>query len=169
MSRISPALRLRYAAIGPSAESATLVGQHSHTRESTAVSDSCLWLLSNRAARNCMSPSSPWVARPSSQTMPRPPSAIGNSVANPCCEEVLSRCGATGADQLRPSADHARFKLYASGSGPLSSIQCAARGPSGNARTDGTSDELTIRCSLDTITRGSDQPEAVRSANLSAD
>src|SRR6185436_7684581 len=168
MSRISAAVRLRYAAIGPSAEIATLVGQHSQTRESMSVSLSDLCALSNAADRSCMSPSSPCVVRPSSQMTPVPPSAIGNSVANPCCVMVLSRLGATGAIHVLPSVDQETRRSYASGSGPLSIIQCAAK-PSGIARTDGTSAELTIILSLETTVIGEDQPAAVRSANFSDD
>src|SRR6516225_4961850 len=116
-----------------------------------------------------MSPSSPCVVRPSSQTRPRPPFAAGNSDANPCCDTVLSRFGATPADHALPSADHETRRLYASGSGPLSSSQCAANEPSGIARTDGTSAAFTISFSLEMTTAGVDQPVAVRSANLSVD
>src|SRR6185295_614933 len=168
MSRISAMLRRRYAAIGPSAASATLVGQHSQTRESMSESLSDLCALSNVADRSCMSPYSPCVARPSSQMTPVPPSAIGNSVANPCCVIVLSRLGATGAVQVLPSPDQATRRSYASGSGPLSIIQWAAK-PPGIARTDGTSAELTIIVSLETTVIGDDQPVAVRSENLSDD
>src|SRR5436190_910658 len=168
MSRISAAERFRYAAIGPSAESATLVGQHSQTRESMSVSLSDLCALSNVAERSCMSPSSPCVVLPSSQMRPVPPSAIGNSVANPCWVIVLSRFGATGAVQVFPSVDQATRRSYASGSGPLSIIQCAAK-PPGIARTDGTSAELTIILSLETTVIGDDHPVAVRSANFSDD
>src|SRR5215470_17357572 len=169
MSRMSAAERLRYAAIGPSAVIAMDVGQHSQTRESISVSPSGLWSLSNIAARSCMSPSSPCVVRPSSQTIPRPPYAAGNSDANPCCETVLSRFGARPADHILPSAEKATRRLYASGSGPLSSNQCAANEPSGIARTEGTSAAFTIRRSLEMTTAGVDHPEAVRSANLSVD
>src|SRR5215831_4459946 len=116
-----------------------------------------------------MSPSSPCVALPSSQMTPVPPSADGKSVANPCCVIVLSRFGATGGVQVFPSVDHATRKSYASGSGPFSCIQCAANEPSGSARTDGTSAELTIRRSLETTIIGADQPAAVRSANFNVD
>src|SRR4051812_45976536 len=168
MSRISAIERRRYAATGPSALSAALVGQHSQTRESTSESPSGLCALSKVAERSCMSPSSPCVARPSSQITPVPPSARGKSVANPCCVIVLSRLGATGGVQVFPSADHATRRSYASGSGPLSTIQCAAK-PSGIARPDGTSAEFTISASLATTVLGIDQPAGVRSANFSDD
>src|SRR5438045_9744466 len=166
MSRISAIERLRYAAIGPSAATATAVGQHSHTRESINESPSGLCVLSNIAARSCMLPSSPCVARPSSQITPVPPSATGNSVANPCWLVVLSPFGATGGVHVLPSADHAIRKSYASGSGPLSTIQCDAN-PVGSARTEGTSAEFTISVSLETTTMGADHPAAVRCENLS--
>src|SRR6185312_14959292 len=164
MSRISPAERSRYATIGPSAVAATLVEQHSHTRESMSVSDWKRCAISNDANRSCMSPSSPCVARPSSHTTPMP-LWNGNSVANPCCDVVLSVFGGFGVVHVFPSPENATRRSYASGSGPLSISQAAAY-PSGVTRTDGTSAEFTISLSLAMTVIGVDQPVAVRSANL---
>src|SRR5688572_13698365 len=107
------------------------------------------------------------MARPSSQTRPRPPPGIWNKDANPCSVCVPSLCGVNEDAHVLPSSfERARRTSYAYVPAPLFCNQWAYSEPSSSRSTDGTSAQLTNQSRPLATVRAGAQPWPVRSENF---
>src|SRR5688572_11743129 len=107
------------------------------------------------------------MARPSSQTRPRPPPGIWNKDANPCSVCVPSLCGVNEDAHVLPSSfERARRTSYAYVPAPLFCNQWAYSEPSSSRSTDGTSAQLTNQSRPLATVRAGVQPWPVRSENF---
>src|SRR5688572_2137567 len=107
------------------------------------------------------------MARPSSQTRPRPPPGIWNKDANPCSVCVPSLCGVNEDAHVLPSSfERARRTSYAYVPAPLFCSQWAYSEPSASRSTDGTSAQLTNQSRPLAAVRAGVQPCPVRSENF---